>query len=113
MSRFLDGPAAGTSLLLKRAPQLLRVVQDTNSTFDALDQLHDTPALGERITVYERVTKPSTVHINAGRKGCGWFQIAEYRAIDPQPADADVRVTIRWREWARAYQQRSPERRAS
>lgn len=107
MIRLLDGPAGGQSLACKRAPRLLRVVQDTNGTFDALDQLHDTPSLVERITVYERVTKPFTVHVNAGRHGgSGWYQVADYRVVTPPPHDAEVRSTGAWRAWATAYQQK-------
>jgi hypothetical protein len=113
MIRFLDGPMAGKSLACKRAPLFLRVVKDGNDgTFDALDQLHDRPSLVESITVYERVTKPMNVHVNA-RGASGWYQLADYHLVTPPPADADVRDTRRWRDWAIAYQKRKQESLAS
>jgi hypothetical protein len=100
MSRFLDGPAAGVSLLIKRAPALLRAVQKPDGSWDALDQFTDRPERNERIVVYRRVTEPATVHINRGRHGCGWQQMADYRVLAEQPADADVRQTSAWQAWA-------------
>lgn len=100
MSRFLDGPAEGQSLLLRRAPKLLRVVRSDAGDLDALDQLADTPKVDETITVYERVTAPSTVHI---KMRCGWYQIAEYRQTSRQPDDATARSTAAWRAWASTY----------
>lgn len=37
MVRFLDGPAAGLVLWLRRAPLYLRVTLDARAHFDALD----------------------------------------------------------------------------
>jgi hypothetical protein len=37
MIRFLDGPAMGQSLELKRTPRYLRVVRSAAGTWDALD----------------------------------------------------------------------------
>ena len=45
MTRFLDGPAAGVLLALRRAPLYLRVVYHAKreEPWDALDQLADVP----------------------------------------------------------------------
>ncbi len=102
MCWLVDGPAAGEKLMIKRAPLLLRVVRASGGEWDALDQLHDVPEPDEAITVYRRVGRPSTVHVDAA-KYHGWFQIAEYRVIHPQPADQEIRSTTAWRRWAQAF----------
>lgn len=98
MTKFLDGPAAGVTLMLKRAPHYLRVVQAPDGKFDALDQLTDLPRSDERIVVYEMVGEPSWMHIRS-RRGGGIFRGGEYRVVDPQPDDSEIRLTTRWREW--------------
>lgn len=44
MSNFIDGPAKGVHLSLRRSPMFLRAVCEPNGKWDALDQLTDTPA---------------------------------------------------------------------
>lgn len=100
MTRFLDGPAAGVVLSLKRAPLLLRVVRAVGGDWDALDQLADTAGPDEAITVYARASAPFSGHVNLGRKGCVWFKAADYRVLAVQPADAAVRTNAAWRAWA-------------
>lgn len=110
MLRFLDGPAAGVSLCCARAPLFLRVVQDTAGKWDSLDQLADTPAPGETIHVYRKVSSEGTVHIDyrdaQGRRRGRWEQIAGYRLHEVQPDDATLRETAAWRAWATAEQAR-------
>jgi hypothetical protein len=103
MIRFLDGPAEGQTLLLKRAPDLLRAVLKPDGRWDALDQLHDTPASNERIVVYRRHGAAHSVHVNMGRNGSGFYALAEYHVVDPQPSDDEVRATVAWRAWARRH----------
>ncbi len=66
MLTFLDGPAAGLSLLCARAPLLIRVVRSPSGRFDALDQVGDAPEFGERIFVYvkaqDREQYPHRLH---------------------------------------------------
>jgi hypothetical protein len=50
---FVDGPAEGESLDLRRAPYFLRVVRGIDGKWDALDQLDDDPAMGETIFIYK------------------------------------------------------------
>lgn len=119
MTIFLDGPAQNdgefikgtrplrrapsTPLLLKRAPHFLRAVQAPDGTWDALDQLHDTPKPDETIVAYEMVGEPSWCHINArGKKGertGGVFHGGRYTVCDPQPTEAQLRDTPSWRLW--------------
>ena len=100
---FLDGPAQGQRLMLKRAPILLRVVRD-GAKWDALDQLEDTPKPTEEIFVYEQVGTPSWAHICRSPKagGSGMFMMAEYQALvsEHPPAEDALRDNRRWREWA-------------
>lgn len=99
MTRFLDGPAAGEVLFLKRAPMYLRAVQDAGGKWDALDLLDDAPAPDERIVVYRIEGEPSYCHINMRGKGGGVFHGGTYRLISPQPQDEDVRTIAAWRAW--------------
>jgi hypothetical protein len=105
MTRFLDGPAAGVLLMLRRAPRFLRVVKGSEG-WDALDQLADAPAAGETITAYRRVGTPGAVHLlmsrGRGRTRSAWYRTAEYRAVDPQPPAEVLRETASWRAWALA-----------
>jgi hypothetical protein len=103
MVRFVDGPAAGQALALRRAPVFLRAVRASDGTWDALDQLTDTPRPNETIAVYRRTGLAHRVHINAGRSGCFWTQLAEYRVVDSPPADGIARNTASWREWCSVH----------
>lgn len=100
MTQFIDGPAAGETLFLKRAPEFLRAVRNARGEWDALDQLGDTPASDETIVVYQLDGPTGWCHINRGRHGSGMFVTAQYRVLDPQPADDEVRSTTAWRTWA-------------
>lgn len=104
MTRFLDGPAQDVTLLLQRAPKYLRAVQDREGTWDALDQLTDSPQPDERVIVYEMVSGPMRIHLQRrerGRRVCGWYEGGEYRIVADQPGDV-VRSTTGWRAWVTA-----------
>jgi hypothetical protein len=103
MTRFLDGPAKGTTLFLRRAPVYLRAVQSADGSthagaWDALDQLDDEPRSDERIVVYRLDGEPTWCHINR-RGGGGIYRGGSYRVVVPQPADEAVRSNIHWRQW--------------
>lgn len=105
MTRFMDGPAEGRVLMLKRAPLFLRAVRkrtliEGQGEWDALDQLTDTPEPDEEIIAYRRHRRPGWVHINTGRKpGGGFYTVAEYRVVPAQPDDATLRDRARWQAW--------------
>lgn len=97
MTQFENGPAKGTTLMLKKSPRFLRVTEE-NGKFDALDQPTDTPSPTEKIYVYERVGDPGAVHINA-KKGGGFYSMATYRYFENQPTDEYMRDAAKWEYW--------------
>lgn len=101
MTRFLDGPAEGQVLMLKRAPIYLRAVRSADGKWDALDQLDDVPRSGETIAVYKLEGEPTMCHINRARSagGGGFFRGGAYRVVAEQPSDDQVRSTAAWRAW--------------
>jgi hypothetical protein len=102
MTRFLDGPAKGVTLLLHRAPRILRAVRDPGGKWDALDQLGDVPEPNEAIYIYLLAGRPAVAHISLSRGRGGFYPLAEYRysAVQPGP-EVDVRDTAGWRRWSR------------
>jgi len=104
---FLDGPAKGKSLALRRAPVFLRAVIDQDGTVDALDLLEDEPKPTETVHVYRRVagTVSSAIVCSRGR-GCRSMAGADYRLHDPQPPDASARHNGLWAEWAKTEYER-------
>lgn len=108
MVSFLDGPAKGVVLQLRRVPMLLRVVQDRGGAWDALDQLDDEPRRGESIHVYRRrddlqVGKYHLLTSRPRRAGSGWYWMASYCVLPEQPTDDQVRNTAAWQSWATAW----------
>lgn len=107
MTTFHSGPADGVILGLRRAPTFLRVVVNRygdKKTWDALDQLSDTPKSGEDVYVYRLIGTASRVHIRfcGGRHGSGHYAVADYEFVSAQPVDAVLRKTESWREWCEA-----------
>lgn len=98
MTRFIDGPAAGVTLMLRRAPHFLRAVHD-GKDWDALDQLEDRPAASEIVVAYEMVGEPTWMHIRA-RKGGGIYRGGSYQVVKDQPADEVLRNQAAWEAWA-------------
>lgn len=101
MITFLDGPAAGQHLTFLRTPIILRVVRDRNGTWDALNNLEDTPKPTEKIFVYRLVRRTGTMHASCRpRSKSFWSAIAEYCLCEQQPpTDRDARDTAAWRAW--------------
>ena len=102
MIEFVDGPAAGVKLRLRRAPILLRAVRSARGAWDALDQLDDTPREGESITVYLRATEVGWMHIlvrGKNRAAGGVYLTARYRVLQEQPEQDQVRETVDWWAW--------------
>lgn len=101
MTTFIDGPAAGKTLLLKRSPRFLRVVE-SNGIFDALDQPTDTPSPNETLYAYRLNADHGTVHINRGRHGSGFYAMADYKLVALQPTDSVMRHGDTWETYAGA-----------
>lgn len=102
MTRFLDGPAEGVTLMLRRAPVFLRAVKGAGDTWDALDQLQDTPEAHEAVYVYALDGEPGWMHVCRSRGQGGRYTVASYRLVSPQPPDTVLRTTSEWREWTAA-----------
>lgn len=103
MTTFLDGPAEGMALMLRRAPRYLRVTATRHADhleWDALDQLEDQPRPGETLYAYEIEGEAGVCHIYRRGGGSGWYAHAQYRWLaDEQPDDATMRDSIAWRQW--------------
>jgi hypothetical protein len=106
MTRFVDGPAHGATLLLQRRPMpfQLRVTvkpgPDGNDAFDALDQLEDQAAPDEALYAYEVFGEVGWCHLNFGGGKGGFYAMACYRYILDQPDDATMRDNDAWAKWA-------------
>lgn len=103
MSTFHNGPAAGVTLQLSRAPIFLRVVRSSAGVWDALNQPDDTPAADEEIFVYQLDAKPLTAHVDGldehGRRFGRWLAIASYHLYATQPPDSILRDNTQWTAW--------------
>lgn len=113
MTRFTDGPAAGKTLCLRRAPVFLRVVID-GEDIDALDQLDDKPEPNEKLYVYIRDGDAGSVHIDGrdpktGKRFGRWMMTAKYKLYATQPDDATLRDFAKWSEWCHAEWKRLNE----
>ncbi|MFN7019859.1 MAG: hypothetical protein ACK4WH_00850 [Phycisphaerales bacterium] len=100
MVKFLDGPAAGVALMLRRAPVFLRVVLSAHRTWDALDQPEDLPTRSETVFVYVLTDRPTAVHIKMARRSqSGFYAQAVYQHVRAHVPPASVRDAESWREW--------------
>lgn len=102
MVTFTDGPAAGESLSLRRAPRFLRVTRFQRSgwVWDALDQFGDEPNPCETLYAYERVGEANYVHMRMSpRSASGFYAMASYHFVPEQPSDQVMRDTDSWRAW--------------
>lgn len=97
---FIDGPAAGKRLELRRAPYYLRVVINRAGEVDALDQLDDEPKPDEAIHVYYESTNLGSGIACSRGKGCRPFNVNEYRLNAEQPTDEQARDFEKWEAWA-------------
>lgn len=104
MTSFLDGPAAGQSLMLKRAPIFLRVTHD-GKDFDALDQPGDEARPGEKLLAYQLTRVPGHCHMlirGKGKGASGFYTMATYRYCSDQPDQPTLRDNSRWQTWCEA-----------
>lgn len=107
MTLFMNGPANDQRLALRRSPRFLRVVTAAGK-WDALDQLDDTPASGEKIYAYEIIEGPFVVHLRR-RGGGGVYSAATYRYIEDQPSDEIMRAAGDWRQWCQTRAAQKPQ----
>jgi hypothetical protein len=109
VTKFREGPAAGVSLELRRAPKYLRVVCSQSTGWDALDQLDDTPKPEEKIYAYLLVEDRGSVFVDGrdkkGKRTGGLYRMAAYAYIESQPPDVVLRSTVQWREWCYAVEE--------
>lgn len=111
MTEFLDGPAEGVTLWLRRCPLFLRVVRSERGEWDALDQILDAPKPGELVFAYQRVGSPSWVHVCARGKGLkskvgGYYVTANYKYVDLQPSEQSLRSNEDWQRWCNGMWER-------
>ena len=102
MITFLDGPAVGQILLLRHAPEFLRVTYD-GSTWDALDLASDCPNSKEAIHVYRRVGEATGFHMRCQRPApSGWFAKATYERLKSgHPSEKVLRDPAAWSAWVK------------
>lgn len=101
MTTFLDGPAAGRTLQLRRAPIYLRVTELLGE-IDGLDQLTDEPEPGEYLHAYVLAEAPGHMHIlvrGKGKTGGGFWPMAKYKILPEQPSQEIMRDNAQWRAW--------------
>jgi hypothetical protein len=87
--------------MLRRAAMFLRVTE-TLGVWDALDQLTDEPRPHETLYAYVIVGKPAMCFVRAAGGRGGAYPMADYRVIEPQPSDADMRTNQAWHKWVMA-----------
>ena len=97
MTSFLDGPAKGQTLMLKRCARFLRVT-DANGKWDALDAWEDSPRPEEKLYCYALHGKPGGAFID-GTGIRGFYAIAEYQFVEPQPDESTMRDDTKWHLW--------------
>ncbi len=103
MITLVGGPVGSplgkaTGLCIRRSPIFLRITQQ-GKKLDALDQLYDHADPGETLYAYKLLASEGTCHINRGRHGSGFFVMARYGFIEPQPSDEIMRDNEAWSKW--------------
>lgn len=101
MTRFVDGPAKGQTLMLRNCPAYLRVTQ-AQGVWDALDLPDDSPTQFEEVWAYKRIGEGGHAFIDFGgkdRKASGCYAMAEYRFVRAQPPAEMLRNNTLWQYW--------------
>jgi hypothetical protein len=108
---FIDGPAHGKTLMLKRAPVFLRVTlahyNQEEVQIDALDRLDDKPDTTESLFAYRLVKHEGNAFVDGrdpktGKRWGSATAIATYRLVETQPDDATMRNYDSWKAWCEA-----------
>jgi hypothetical protein len=103
MIKLIDGPAAGTVLMLKRGPMFLRAVVNSKGQWDALDQPEETVASGEVPHCYVASDQIGMCHIRSGKRGVsGFYAMGNYRLAAKQPSVEVMSDNAKWRAWCDA-----------
>lgn len=110
MTTFTDGPARGKTLMLHRAPFLLRVTElclpgnDScdETVWDGLDQPNDEPSPAEHLHAYKLEAVPGFCHLRI-KGGGGFYPMATYALCNPQPPDAVMRTREAWVQWCEQF----------
>jgi hypothetical protein len=95
-----NGPASGQRFQLKRCPLFLRVVQNKESEWDALDLIEDVPSAEEKVYCYRKRPEVLRAMVD-GKNYSGPIMIAEYDEVTEAPTDAEMRSTYGWQRWCR------------
>lgn len=98
--RLLDGPAEG-SYMTRRSPMFLRAIVNAEGKGDVLNELTDTPANTEKVSVYRLASEPGVVHLHMRGKGTGFYLTGDYRHL-PDIDGEQLRDTDKWREWCKS-----------
>lgn len=80
----------------------LRVTNDVDGTWDALNWLEDVAKPTEAIFVYRIIAPPTWMHLNRGRGKSGFFWCGRYQLFTPKPTDEEVRANVAWAAWVAA-----------
>lgn len=104
MTNFLDGPAEGHALMLKRRPIALRVVVSSGGEVDALDQPEDRPEDNEVCHLYILAKEGAAAFIDGrdpktGKRWGGRYMGGDYRLFPDQPEQDVMRRRCDFVEW--------------
>ncbi len=108
MTRFVDGPARGITLLLTSSPLFIRAVRDRHNVLDnhdgwsALLFKAAEPKRTESVYAYRLVACRGTIQVRrTGRPDDSTvaYTVADYSLVEDQPDDAVMRDWLRWSEW--------------
>jgi hypothetical protein len=107
MTTCTNGPAAGKTFQIDRAPIYMRVTEE-NGSFDCLNNPEDKPFPKEKLHAYRMKEFKGRAHLKF-RRGGAWVTIADYELCDPQPDDSVMRDNKRWIQWAEAQPHYNPD----
>lgn len=101
---FVDGPAAGIQIPLRRRPILLRIVHSPAAGWDGLDQLDDSPAPEERVFLYWRKQEGQWCHVDGrdaktGKRFGRTEWIVDFFHVSDGPTEEILRDNGKYRDW--------------
>lgn len=105
MTSFLDGPAKGQSLSLKRSPVFLRVVCKVAPESGKLGPWDALDGPDEVILVYRLAQNHGACHVHQSGGRGGFYPISTYALSPHQPSDHILRDVNQWQKWCLALNQ--------